>query len=181
MLKNSRLMPRSAHIGVYLVHAVSCRWWTRKSYFPNIPRILCGTLFSIPNGRYRVITASRCSTAFQGSTISANVFITNVNTAAIFNRYKDMDLEIKYVVTAEITFKNSFMKKFQPINKREKAHEAVLKPIFYGISEDKVKTSPIPLHTRSLIKGQRNVKVTLSTVDDAGHTQSATEQEMCTL
>jgi hypothetical protein len=65
------------------------------------------------------------------------------------------------------------MKMFQPINKREKAHEAVLKPVFYIISEDKVKTSQIPLHTRSLVKGQRNVKVTLSIVDDAGHTQSA--------
>jgi hypothetical protein len=40
MLTNSRLMPRSAHIGVYLVHAVSCRWWTRESYFPTTPRIL---------------------------------------------------------------------------------------------------------------------------------------------
>jgi hypothetical protein len=39
MLKNSRLMPRCAHIGVYLVHAVSCRWRTRETYFPTIPRI----------------------------------------------------------------------------------------------------------------------------------------------
>jgi hypothetical protein len=38
MLKNSRLMPRSAHIGVYLVHAVSCRWRTRETYFLTIPR-----------------------------------------------------------------------------------------------------------------------------------------------
>jgi hypothetical protein len=37
MLKNSWLMSRSAHIGVYLVHAVSCRWRTRKTYFPTIP------------------------------------------------------------------------------------------------------------------------------------------------
>jgi hypothetical protein len=36
MLKNSRLMPRSAHIGVYLVHAVSCRWETTEIYFPTI-------------------------------------------------------------------------------------------------------------------------------------------------
>jgi hypothetical protein len=27
-----------AHIGVYLVHAVSCRWQTRETYFPTIPR-----------------------------------------------------------------------------------------------------------------------------------------------
>jgi hypothetical protein len=39
LLKNSRLMPRSAHIVVYLVHAVSCRWQTRGTYFPTIPRI----------------------------------------------------------------------------------------------------------------------------------------------
>jgi hypothetical protein len=32
------LMPRSAHIGVYLVHAVSCRRWTRETYFPTISR-----------------------------------------------------------------------------------------------------------------------------------------------
>jgi hypothetical protein len=37
-LKNSRLMSPSAHIGVYLVHAVSCRWRTRGTYFPTIPR-----------------------------------------------------------------------------------------------------------------------------------------------
>jgi hypothetical protein len=30
-------MPCSAHIGVYLIHAVSCRWWTRETYFPAIP------------------------------------------------------------------------------------------------------------------------------------------------
>jgi hypothetical protein len=40
MLTNNRLMLHSAHIGVYLVHAVSCRWRTRETYFPTIPRIL---------------------------------------------------------------------------------------------------------------------------------------------
>jgi hypothetical protein len=38
-LKISRLTPRSAHIGVYLVHAVSSRWRTRETYFPTVPRI----------------------------------------------------------------------------------------------------------------------------------------------
>jgi hypothetical protein len=37
MLKNSRLMHRFAHIGVYLVHAVSCKWRTRETYFPTTP------------------------------------------------------------------------------------------------------------------------------------------------
>jgi hypothetical protein len=37
IFKNSQLIPRSAHIGVYLVHAVSCRWQTRVTYFPTIP------------------------------------------------------------------------------------------------------------------------------------------------
>jgi hypothetical protein len=39
MLKNSRLIPRSAYIGVYLVHVISCRWRTRETHFPTIPRI----------------------------------------------------------------------------------------------------------------------------------------------
>jgi hypothetical protein len=39
-LKNGRLMPRSARIGVYLFHAVSCRWRTRETYFLTILRIL---------------------------------------------------------------------------------------------------------------------------------------------
>jgi hypothetical protein len=43
MVKNSRLMSRSAHIGVYLVHVVSCRWRTWETYFPTIPRICCGS------------------------------------------------------------------------------------------------------------------------------------------
>jgi hypothetical protein len=34
MLENNR----SAHIGVYLVHAVSCNWRTSETYFPTIPR-----------------------------------------------------------------------------------------------------------------------------------------------
>jgi hypothetical protein len=38
IIKNSRLMARSAHIGVYAVHAVSCRWRTRETYFPTIIR-----------------------------------------------------------------------------------------------------------------------------------------------
>jgi hypothetical protein len=38
MLRNSRLMPCSAHIGVYLVHADSCRWRIRENYFPTNPR-----------------------------------------------------------------------------------------------------------------------------------------------
>jgi hypothetical protein len=37
MLKISRLMPHSTHISVHLVHAVSCRWRTRETYFPTIP------------------------------------------------------------------------------------------------------------------------------------------------
>jgi hypothetical protein len=40
MLKNSRLMPRSAHIGVHLVHAVYCRCWAMETYFPTIPCII---------------------------------------------------------------------------------------------------------------------------------------------
>jgi hypothetical protein len=40
MLKNCRLMQRSAHISVYLVHAVSCRWRTSETYFPTIPRTI---------------------------------------------------------------------------------------------------------------------------------------------
>jgi hypothetical protein len=39
MLKNSQQMSRSAHIGVYLVHAISCRWWTRETYFATVPHI----------------------------------------------------------------------------------------------------------------------------------------------
>jgi hypothetical protein len=30
-------MPHSAHIGVYLVHAIFCRWWAMETYFPTIP------------------------------------------------------------------------------------------------------------------------------------------------
>jgi hypothetical protein len=37
MLRNSWLMPRSTHISVYVVRAVSCRWRTRETYFPTIP------------------------------------------------------------------------------------------------------------------------------------------------
>jgi hypothetical protein len=38
MFKNIRLMPCSAHIGVYLVRAVSCRRRNRETYFPTTPR-----------------------------------------------------------------------------------------------------------------------------------------------
>jgi hypothetical protein len=47
MLKNNRLTPRSVHIGVHLVHAVSCRWRTRETYFPTIPGMY---VCPIPNG-----------------------------------------------------------------------------------------------------------------------------------
>jgi hypothetical protein len=48
MLKNSRLMLHSTHIGVYLFHAISCRWRTTETYFPTISHIksLCNNHFS---------------------------------------------------------------------------------------------------------------------------------------
>jgi hypothetical protein len=47
VLKNSWLMPRSAHIGVYLVHDISCRLRTRETYFRTIPRNCVGLIISI--------------------------------------------------------------------------------------------------------------------------------------
>jgi hypothetical protein len=45
VLKNSRLMLRPTHIGVYLVQSVSCRQRTRETYFPTIPRIYHHNVF----------------------------------------------------------------------------------------------------------------------------------------